>query len=410
MPKLIKKFRRTSVLTSELVALVSGENPALAFGELRSLLLAQNQPICSMKLEFERLVQFRAVGNSKSVQELAVWLVCRAALTHHVGLVLRLRRDNIETADGVDLIESILESAKSINDKLWPSSAQTFAVRFRRIGEAMADAKYRMLLPTLERELGSLIRSKAGTTVDLDNPQCRIDGFLTSTGIVLSRRLATANRTAIRARRPSKRAFFHPSAMGTILARCIVNLALPSEGEILVDPFAGSGGFLIEADEMNLQAIGMEKNRRQLWGLKKNLRAHGRGLAGGILGDARYPPFQPGAVACIATDPPYGIASSTEGVVIETLLEDMLKNWKPIVRGRLVICLPRTIPIVEIAERVGWYPIEIYFWLVHRSLTRQITVFVRDSSAQLEATPTWELPDPKGRPIAPMIEQRKADP
>ncbi|MFQ5980649.1 MAG: DNA methyltransferase [Candidatus Heimdallarchaeota archaeon] len=398
------------MLTSELVALVSGENPVLAFGELRSLLLAQNQPICGMKLEFERLVQFPVVGNSKSIQELASWLVCRAALTHHVGLILGLRRDTIETADGVNLTEVILDSAESINDELWPSSTQTFAVRFRRIGEAMADGKYRKLLPILERELGSLIRSKTGPTVALDNPQCRIDGFLTSTGVVLSKRLATANRTAIRERRPSKRAFFHPSAMGTILARCIVNLALPKEGDILVDPFAGSGGFLIEADEMNLQVIGIEKNRGQLWGLKKNLRAHGHGLAGGILGDARYPPFRPGAVACIATDPPYGIASSTEGVVIETLLENMLKNWKPIVRGRLVICLPRTIPIVEIAKRVGWYPIEIYYWLVHRSLTRQITVFVQDSSALLEATPTWESPDPKGRQFAPMREQRKGDP
>ncbi|MHA2273270.1 MAG: DNA methyltransferase [Candidatus Hodarchaeales archaeon] len=367
--------------SSELVALVSGENPVLAFGELRSLLLARNQSICKMKLGFERLVIFTVDGNSKDVPRLTTWLLRRAALTHHVGIALGLRRNSIETAKTAHLTERILELAQQVDDRLWPTSSLTFAVRFQRIGEGMADSKYRALLPILERELGTFISRKTGAIVALDNPRCRIDGFLTTEGIILSRRLATANRTAIRSRRPSKRAFFHPSSMDTILARCIVNLALFSEQDILVDPFAGSGGFLLEADEMNLRVIGIEKNRKQLWGLKKNLRAHGHGFAQAILGDARCPPFRPGSITCVATDPPYGTTSSTEGVVIENLLEDMLKSWKPIVQGRLVLCLPTTIPIIDIAEKVGWYPIEIYYWTVHRSLTRQITVFVQDSPA-----------------------------
>jgi putative methyltransferase (TIGR01177 family) len=397
MLRLGNNFRRPSVLTAELVALVSGENHTLALGELRSLLLAQNQPICDIKLRFERLVQFSSVEDFRKIQDLALWLVRRAALTHHVGLVLGLRKGNIDAIDGFNLTESLLEVAKSVNDRDWPTPKQTFAVRFRRIGEAMADAKYRVLLPALEKELGSFISHKTGAIVSLNNPQCRIDGFLTASGIVLSRRLATANRTAIRNRRPSKRAFFHPSSMDTILARCIVNLALSSEQDILVDPFAGSGGFLLEVDDMNVRAIGIEKNRKQLWGLKKNLRTHGHGFAQGILGDARYPPFRPDSIKCIATDPPYGTTSSTEGITIEKLLEDMLKSWKPIVRGRLVICLPTTIPIIEIAEKIGWYAIEIYDWPVHRSLTRQITVFVRDSPVRSEATPISEQSDPKVR-------------
>lgn len=392
MPRLGNKLRRSSVLTAELVALLSGPNPKLALGELRSLLFAQNQPICDIKLRFERLVQFSIVEDSRNIQTLALWLVRRAALTHHVGLVLGLRKGNIEAYD-FNLTESLLEVAKSVKDRCWPTPKQTFAVRFRRIGEAMADAKYRVLLPILEKELGSFISHKTGAIVSLNNPQCRIDGFLTASGIVLSKRLATANRTAIRNRRPSKRAFFHPSSMDTILARCIVNLALFSEQDILADPFAGSGGFLLEVDNMNLRAVGIEKNRKQLWGLKKNLRTHGHGFAQGILGDARYPPFRPDSIKCVATDPPYGTTSSTEGITIETLLEDMLKSWKSIVRGRLVICLPTTIPIIEIAKNLGWHPIEIYYWPVHRSLTRQITVFVQDSPVRSEATPTSEQSD-----------------
>ncbi len=396
--------------TCDFVALLSGENPNLALGELRSLLLAQNQPICEMKLAFERLAQFRAEKSPGSVKDLPNQLVRRAALIHHVGLILGLRRDNIATKDVSVLVEWILEVASAVDDNQWPTSNQTFAVRFRRIGEGMADPQYRLILPILERELGSFISSRTGATVALNSPQCRIDGYLTTTGIVLSRRLATANRTAIRDRRPSKKAFFHPSAMETILARCIVNLALPNEQGILVDPFAGSGGFLIEADEMKLRSIGIEKNRGQLWGLKKNLRAHGQGFAAGILGDARFPPFRPGSISCIATDPPYGTTSSTEGVNIETLLENMLKSWKPIVQGRIVICLPTSIPIIAIAEKVGWYPIEIYNWYVHRSLTRQITVFVQDSPVWLEAIPISGRSGPRVRQFAPMIEQRKEGP
>ncbi|MFX0114892.1 MAG: DNA methyltransferase [Candidatus Hodarchaeota archaeon] len=396
--------------TYDFVALLSGENPSLALGELRSLLLTQNQPICEIKLSFERLAQFRAEESSNSVKNLACWLVRRAALTHHVGLTLALKKENIATKDVDVMVEWVLELANAVDNNQWPTSDQTFAVRFRRIGEGMADPQYRLILPILERELGSFIGSKTGAAVALNNPQCKIDGYLTTTGIVLSRRLAKANRTAIRNRRPSKKAFFHPSAMETILARCIVNLALPDEQGILVDPFAGSGGFLIEADEMNLRSIGIEKNRGQLWGLKKNLRSHGRGFAGGILGDARFPPFQPGSINCIATDPPYGTTSSTEGASIENLLENMLKSWKPIVRGRIVICLPTSIPIIAIAEKVGWYPIEIYNWYVHRSLTRQITVFVQDSLAHLEATPISGKSGPRVRQFAPMIEQQKEGP
>lgn len=393
-----------------LVALLSGENPALALGELRSLLLAQNQPISELKLEFERLARFRGEIDSNNIQGLTSWLVRKAALTHQVGLLLGFRRDKTVAVATDHLVEQINEIAQAIEDKNWPNFNQTFAVRFRRIGENMADVKYRRLLPRLESELGTLICDKTGSSVALDNPQCRIDGYLTSEGFILCRRLATADRRAIRERRPSKRAFFHPSAMNSILARCIVNLSLPDEEGFLVDPFAGTGGFLIEAAEMGYRSIGIEKNRGQLWGLTKNIRAHGCGLVSAILGDARFPPFRSGSLACIATDPPYGTTSSTEGVRLEALLENVFQSWKSIIRGRLVICLPTTFPLLEIAEKTGWYPIEIYYWPVHRSLTRQITVFVQNSPGQPGAIPTLEQYDPEVHLFASMKEQRKGDP
>ncbi|MEM4710984.1 MAG: DNA methyltransferase, partial [Candidatus Woesearchaeota archaeon] len=54
--------------------------------------------------------------------------------------------------------------------------------------------------------------------------------------------------------RPEK----HPTSMHPRLAAALINILNPKENEIIIDPFCGSGGILLEAKIMGLKAIGYD--------------------------------------------------------------------------------------------------------------------------------------------------------
>jgi len=68
------------------------------------------------------------------------------------------------------------------------------------------------------------------------------------------------------------RPFPHPSSLHPKIARALVNLSEIKEKEILLDPFCGTGGFLIEAGLMNIKSIGYDINKIMIKGCKDNLK------------------------------------------------------------------------------------------------------------------------------------------
>lgn len=209
----------------------------------------------------------------------------------------------------------------------------------------------------VDRMLGHEI-SKLGYKVDVKEPRWIIRVERTGWAWVLP----NYRRERWTDRFPRRRPFFHPSALKPRVARALVNLARPKD--VIVDPFVGTGSLLIEAGLMGIYGVGCDIDRRMVEGCIKNLK-HFNVLADVVQADARMLPFR--ALRSMATDLPYGRASSTHGSKFETLLTEFLHELKGLLKGRAVIMYPSEYRHM-VPEEKGF---DLY---VHKNLMRRISV------------------------------------
>jgi tRNA (guanine10-N2)-dimethyltransferase len=254
------------------------------------------------------------------------------------------------------------------------SKKKSFAVRSLRVGRAY---KY-LNRATLEREIGGVLKGKNhNVQVDLDSPEVMFLCVISSRGLLLGEVTHSRVPGLIASRRPRKRPVFHPSTMQPKLARCIVNLARPKENAVLVDPFCGVGGILLEAAAISCRAIGTDADQRMIRGTRTNLKHYGTEAFGLVVADATKIPLS--NVDSIVTDPPYGREASTYGRGLHNLLREFLPAAHTLLsrKGHICICCPSTIRIRSIAARAGFKLIESHSLYVHRSLTRRILVLAK---------------------------------
>ena len=175
-------------------------------------------------------------------------------------------------------------------------------------------------------------------------------------------------------RRPRARAFFHPSAIFPKLARAIVNLSRFRAGGVFLDPFAGTGSLAIEASQAGGTVIASDQVEKMARGSLANMKHFGQSWLGVIRADAFSHPVT--RVDAIATDLPYGRASSTRGAEPEEILRKTMDLLPLLLKegSRMVLMHPRTLrvpesPAVALEEEHHLY--------VHKLLTRTITVLRR---------------------------------
>jgi tRNA (guanine10-N2)-dimethyltransferase len=251
---------------------------------------------------------------------------------------------------------------------------ESFAVRVRRVKGVTPELR----VVELERKLGEQILETVKTTkVNLSNPQKTFFGVLTDSRFIFGLKTAEIIPKPFSERRPRKRPVFHPTAMPAKLARAMVNLAQPRRGELVLDPFCGTGGMLVEAGLIGCRVLGFDAKPHMLRGGLKNILHYGIKPEGVAIADARYPPVT--KVDCIVTDPPYGRSASTLGTSTRLIVEDFLSAVGDIVPrgGRICMAAPKTVKIEDAGEEAGFKHLESHFVYVHRSLTREIAVFER---------------------------------
>jgi len=249
---------------------------------------------------------------------------------------------------------------------------ESFAVRVRRVKGVTPELGG----VELERKLGEqILETVKNTRVNLSNPQKTFFGVLTDSRFIFGLKTAEIIPKPFSERRPRKRPAFHPTAMPAKLARTMVNLAQPRRGELVLDPFCGTGGILVEAGLMGCRVLGFDAKPHMVRGGLKNILHYGIKPEGMATADARYPPVT--KVDCIVTDPPYGRSASTLGTSTRLIVEDFLSAvGDKIPRGRRIcMAAPKTAKIEDAGEEAGFKHIESHFVYVHRSLTRQIVVF-----------------------------------
>ncbi|MDG6901258.1 MAG: hypothetical protein JRM80_04785 [Nitrososphaerota archaeon] len=175
-------------------------------------------------------------------------------------------------------------------------------------------------------------------------------------------------------RSPRRRAFFHPAAIFPKLSRALVNLTRCREGQVLLDPFAGTGSILLEADRVGMRPLASDQTSAMSRGALANMRKFGQSWLGIIRADAFSLPLL--RVDAIATDAPYGRAASTRGSGPATVVGKALESFPALLRSgsRMVLMHAKDNPVQTTGELVVEEEHHLY---VHKRLTRAITVLRR---------------------------------
>jgi len=191
---------------------------------------------------------------------------------------------------------------------------------------------------------------------------------------LLGRVIHQVDRSGMEARKVTHRSFNLPISLHPKLARALVNLSRVPTGGVLLDPFCGTGGVLLEAARIDLRPVGADLRRTMVLGARRSLRLL-TAEALFVTADAGRGPWRRGRVDGIATDPPYGRAASTRGEPPLALYERAFASFDEALppKRHVAVVLPSEEAIALGADR--WDLVERHTMRVHRSLSRTFCVF-----------------------------------
>ncbi len=359
--------------------LLSGENPELASYEFESIVSTLNI-LVELKISPDnRVIVFQIGSNMQktSSSKIISYLMKRVTLVHFsCKQLFQVDFKQFPPQSFHELISTIDTSA--VRDLIPHTS---FSVFTKRIGEPIEIHKPRLLTQELSSYLGTQIIQKNPTKrVKLDNPQEQFITILSKHGLWFGQLVSHSLRKDVQQRAAHKRPFFHPSSMNPLLQRTMVNLTALKPGEWLLDPFCGAGGALLEAARLGIHSIGVEINRKIIWGAYQNLKADkiANDQTHLIFGDATQLSFKKGSISAVVTDPPYGTASSTRGFDLQDLLITFFREIRPLLgpKARVVLAIPSKIEIEDQIAQILHASYRKFLQYVHRSLTRKILVFI----------------------------------
>jgi tRNA (guanine10-N2)-dimethyltransferase len=314
---------------------LSGENPTLPFAELGCI-----GTVLDQRLQV-------AVVDSPDPE-----LGRRLAMTHGV-------------LEYLGECEPTLEAFKELLTDLSLQTTRSFAGRAKKIHGGCNERN-----PCSQKEFERMIGDMIDGPVSLNNPETEYRAILSEDKCYFGKVLYVFDRGfSFDSRNPGKRDFFHPGVMMPRMARTLVNLAHARPGEILLDPFCGTGGILIEAELLSMHAIGSDFDPLMVLGARRNL--HSASL---MMADATQLPFSDNTVDTIVTDFPYGQSvcirkTDSMDQLYEASLEEIRRVLKP--GHRAVVVTHRDIS--AIAARVMTV-LQTHDQRVHKSLTRRVLV------------------------------------
>jgi tRNA (guanine10-N2)-dimethyltransferase len=233
-------------------------------------------------------------------------------------------------------------------------------VRSTKVGEISVD------LAGTSRRVGAVLGESKG--VDLHHPASDIR-IVFSKKAHIGRMIGAIDRPSFEKRKNRYMPYVYPASLHPKYARALVNLTQVPSGGRLLDPFCGTGAIVAEASLIGLKAVGSDLSNKMVEGARRNL-AHLKARAelrvsdvGDILGKI-------GQVEGIATDPPYGRSTSTNGEKILALYGRAFNAFEDVLERRSRVAI--VVPDLELLEGVkGFRLLETHNLWVHRSLTRR---------------------------------------
>jgi tRNA (guanine10-N2)-dimethyltransferase len=223
--------------------------------------------------------------------------------------------------------------------------------------------------PCSQREFERLIGTMISGPVSLKNPEIEYRAVLSEDRCYFGKMLFCLDRGSFDARNPGKRKFFHPGVMMPRMARTLINLTLSRPGDILLDPFCGTGGILIEAEMLGMRSVGSDFDPMMIEGSRVNVT--GSGL---LCADATCLPFADRSVDAVVTDFPYGQSVCIKKTdTMDNLYADALEEIRRVLKtGRRAVVVTHR-DISDIAGQKMTI-LQQHGQRVHKSLTRRILV------------------------------------
>ena len=294
--------------------LLSGDNIDLAQIEVESLL--------HILVENVDVRWYKKLGLVKCELNPLSLLLQRAALVREAGRVL---------IEG-DQINMLLDDVSQ--DHLTPviSADYSFSVEFFEMEKMFKPGEKQQFVNSIGAKIQALTRAP----VSLKDPETCISVVSTKDKSILGEAFKSSQRRMLGLREPSKKPFFHPSMMNSILARVMCNIAEVKANHLVLDPFCGGGSILCEASIIGARVLGVDMNWKLLNGAKTNLIDQKTCDFSLLQGDSRHLPIK--HYDRIVTDPPYGRSSSTRGALAIGLVESMVEQVTSSVE-RLVLCI-----------------------------------------------------------------------
>ncbi|MHA1126296.1 MAG: THUMP domain-containing protein [Candidatus Heimdallarchaeota archaeon] len=283
-----------------------------------------------------------------------------------------LQKSAISTAETISTITSAI--SREIDFTKFFEMNETFLVRVYRIGKASNN----FLSTDLESSIGKVIwqQTKGKNKANMKKPDIVFVLVFYDESYIFGQEIYSRQKGAFDERQANLRPFFKPGTLEPRFARLMVNLAKINNKSLLLDPFCGPGGILVEGGLMGCELIGSDLDSKMVYGAQKNLQHYLPNLSYSLfLSDARDLPFTE-SIHSIATDPPYGKSTSTFGKGIEDLLKKFFEEaHKVLIPGGIIsIGMLSEVPLQQIVEETG-YKLELYEKMyIHKSLTRRVGV------------------------------------
>ena len=214
---------------AETIAIINSENIGYKIIELNNELLL-------IKL-IDGYEKIHSIGN-------------KLALSHYVGELIFISSNEIEEIKKNALKHKIKENG---------SIAIKYKNRSRNI-DSQIIIKSLAEIYTINRE------------VNLINPKIEIRCLITNEYVYVYKKITKIDRSQFENRKVQFRPFFSPISIHPKLSRFMVNLSMIKKNEILLDPFCGTGGILIEAGLLGYKIIGNDIDNNIINGCNKNLK------------------------------------------------------------------------------------------------------------------------------------------
>lgn len=338
----------------ELILIQSQEHPKLPIAEVKAVIESEDFQT-DLEVITKGLVLLKNIPKDELVRYYETF-VRRLGYTHEIHEVIyKFKLNEMETNIlSIDWNEIINEN---------------FAVRVKRFN---SDAN----TVEIEREVGSQILSKTNNIkVKLNKPNTLVRLIIHENDVYLAIEKFKLNKKHFEDIKPHKRPFFYPGSMSPKLARCMVNLTRVKEKELLLDPFCGTGGILIEAGLIGCKVVGSDVN----WKMK-----NGTAINLDYCGITDYRTFNVDVrelkmyekVDAVATDPPYGISTSTGDIDGDDIFKEFFHSIYNNMKDDAYLCMasPHYVDLNDMIDEVGFELVERYSIKMHRSLTRIISV------------------------------------